>query len=230
MAIALYRAITEKHAFYSCETVGSDVTKQFIRDFKVNFFCNEFASNRNVFCHQFDNNRYLFPGCSYQGTIASMFNVDTKLGRLYVFDIQRTYREVYDHARRILHAKGMDVASTPQLVDQHTKDDNVSDIDNSVDIQDRMEKEIAERISEAITCRICMDQVINTSFTPCGHIASCYSCAEKYVPLTRLLATVFFLLIRIVLVFIRCETCPLCRTTITCISRIYLPVELHSSA
>lgn len=36
MAIALYRAITEKHAFYSCETVGSDVTKQFIRDFKVN--------------------------------------------------------------------------------------------------------------------------------------------------------------------------------------------------
>lgn len=34
-AVALYRAITEKHAFYSCETVGSDVTKQFIRDFKV---------------------------------------------------------------------------------------------------------------------------------------------------------------------------------------------------
>lgn len=35
IAISLYRAITEKHAFYSCETVGSDVTKQFIRDFKV---------------------------------------------------------------------------------------------------------------------------------------------------------------------------------------------------
>lgn len=35
IAIALYRSITEKHAFYSCETVGSDVTKQFIRDFKV---------------------------------------------------------------------------------------------------------------------------------------------------------------------------------------------------
>lgn len=35
IAIALYRAITEKHAFYSCETVGLDVTKQFVRDFKV---------------------------------------------------------------------------------------------------------------------------------------------------------------------------------------------------
>lgn len=36
IAIALYRSITEKHAFYSCETVGTDVTKQFIRDFRVN--------------------------------------------------------------------------------------------------------------------------------------------------------------------------------------------------
>lgn len=31
-ASGLYRAITEKHAFYSCETVGSAVTEQFIRD------------------------------------------------------------------------------------------------------------------------------------------------------------------------------------------------------
>lgn len=35
-ATCLYRAITEKHAFYSCETVCSDVTTQFIRDLKVN--------------------------------------------------------------------------------------------------------------------------------------------------------------------------------------------------
>lgn len=34
-ATCLYRAITEKHAFYSCETVCSDVTTQFIRDLKV---------------------------------------------------------------------------------------------------------------------------------------------------------------------------------------------------
>lgn len=35
IAAALYRAVTEKHAFYCCETVRSDVTKQFIRDLKV---------------------------------------------------------------------------------------------------------------------------------------------------------------------------------------------------
>lgn len=36
-ATCLYRAITEKHAFYSCETVCSDVTTQFIRDLKVSY-------------------------------------------------------------------------------------------------------------------------------------------------------------------------------------------------
>lgn len=35
LCAALYRAVTEKHDFYSCETVRSDVTTQFIRDFKV---------------------------------------------------------------------------------------------------------------------------------------------------------------------------------------------------
>lgn len=34
-ATAVYRALTEKHAFYSCETVRGAVTAQFIRDLKV---------------------------------------------------------------------------------------------------------------------------------------------------------------------------------------------------
>lgn len=38
-ASGVYRAITEKHAFYSCETVRSAVTAQFIRDLKVLFVC-----------------------------------------------------------------------------------------------------------------------------------------------------------------------------------------------
>ncbi|KAI8433060.1 hypothetical protein MSG28_013918 [Choristoneura fumiferana] len=32
---AVYRAVTERHAFYCCETVRSDVTEQFIRDLKL---------------------------------------------------------------------------------------------------------------------------------------------------------------------------------------------------
>lgn len=108
-----------------------------------------------------------------------MFNVYTKLGKLYVFDIQRTYREVYDNARRVLHAKGKDVAST-LLLNASNQTSNDSTYAND-DALIKMEKEVAERISEAITCRICMDQEIDTSFNPCGHIVSCNSCAKKYV-------------------------------------------------
>lgn len=71
VASSLYRALTEKHAFYSCETVRSAVTTQFIRDLK--------------------------------GTIVSIFNEDSSLGKKYVFDIRRTCREVYDNARRALY-------------------------------------------------------------------------------------------------------------------------------
>ncbi|XP_039299324.1 E3 ubiquitin-protein ligase MYLIP [Nilaparvata lugens] len=70
-ASAVYRALTEKHAFYSCETVRGAVTSQFIRDLK--------------------------------GTIVSIFNESTPLGKKYVFDIRRTCREVHDNARRALY-------------------------------------------------------------------------------------------------------------------------------
>jgi hypothetical protein len=38
-----------------------------------------------------------------KGTIFSLFNENTPLGKNYVFDIRRTCREVYDHTRRILY-------------------------------------------------------------------------------------------------------------------------------
>lgn len=115
-----------------------------------------------------------------------MFNVYTKLGRLYVFDIQRTYREVYDYARRVLHAKGIDVSTALKPTDECEPIDILPCETNggasptsSNEALHKMEKEVAERISEAITCRICMDREIDTSFSPCGHITSCNSCAEK---------------------------------------------------
>lgn len=200
IAISLYRAITEKHAFYSCETVGSDVTKQFIRDFKVCIAWRRNTCAFAVWCtntpwHILHAKQTLVDCVIYniaftfefsQGTIASMFNVHTKLGRLYVFDIQRTYREVYDHARRVLHAKGIDVTGALKAADENepidilpTELNGATSPTSSNEALHKMEKEVAERISEAITCRICMDREIDTSFTPCGHITSCNSCAEK---------------------------------------------------
>lgn len=55
-ATCLYRAITEKHAFYSCETVCSDVTTQFIRDLKVTsirvFFATRGRTNYFLNCRE----------------------------------------------------------------------------------------------------------------------------------------------------------------------------------
>lgn len=93
-----------------------------------------------------------------------MFNMYTKLGKLYVFDIQRTYREVYDHARRVLHSRGIDVTpsltTTTALDLEATNSFHSGDIFgttsnvNSEEMLHKMEKEVADRITEAITCRI----------------------------------------------------------------------------
>ncbi|XP_059607657.1 E3 ubiquitin-protein ligase MYLIP isoform X2 [Phlebotomus argentipes] len=182
-AHGLYRAITEKHAFYSCETVGSAVQTQFIRDLK--------------------------------GTIVSMFNEDTELGKRYVFDIQRTCREVYDNARRVLHSQGVDVGC---VEDEESQPDDLdsrlravaTDVSAVLAEQEakrgQMEKMVSDRISEAFTCRVCMDKAIDTMFAPCGHVACCRICAEM------------------------CDGCPLCRSTIDRINRIFLPAELRPSA
>uniref|UniRef100_A0A1L8DTG8 Putative e3 ubiquitin-protein ligase mylip n=1 Tax=Nyssomyia neivai TaxID=330878 RepID=A0A1L8DTG8_9DIPT len=178
-AHGLYRAITEKHAFYSCETVGSAVQTQFIRDLK--------------------------------GTFVSMFKEDTELGKRYVFDIQRTCREVYDNARRVLHAQGVDIRSSenPDEDLENRLSSVATDVGTVVAEEaarrGQMEKMVSDRISEAFTCRVCMDKAIDTMFAPCGHVACCRVCAEK------------------------CDGCPICRATIERVNRIFLPTELKAN-
>ncbi|XP_049533002.1 E3 ubiquitin-protein ligase MYLIP-A isoform X1 [Anopheles darlingi] len=174
-AASLYRAITEKHVFYSCETVRPIVTTQFIRDLK--------------------------------GTIVSMFNEDTELGKRYVFDIQRTCREVYDAARRTLHARGIEISNKAE---EH-KENPVAAMDRleetlrtQRETNAQLERLIDERIREAITCPICADGVIDTTFLPCGHMTACRACA------------------------VQCDRCPLCRSNIKSISKIFLPPLLRS--
>ena len=56
-----------------------------------------------------------------QGTIVSIFNEDTSLGKKYVFDIRRTCREVYDNARRALYQNsGSDGGSQVSLPSSNT--------------------------------------------------------------------------------------------------------------
>ncbi|CAD7012338.1 unnamed protein product [Ceratitis capitata] len=211
MAAGLYRSITERHAFYVCDKVRGVVTNQFTRDLK--------------------------------GTIASMFKEDTELGKRYVFDIQRTCREVHDQARRILHEKGIEAlnntavgsedlfenmlggGATPSMSasTSHSNDDVTSSaelhLDDITAVTDKLDMALREkekrdaaitrcveaRVSEAMTCKICMDREINTMFSPCSHVTTCAECAA------------------------RCIYCPNCRVKVTSTTRVYLPPELRIS-
>ncbi|GJQ82442.1 putative zinc ion binding protein [Trypoxylus dichotomus] len=162
-ASGLYRAITEKHAFYSCETVRSAVTEQFIRDLK--------------------------------GTIVSIFNEDSSLGKKYVFDIRRTCREVYDNARRALYQES-------QILSQ-IQESSVNGCEGK-ECKDSHER--LTRFLDAMTCRICMDNQIDTAFFPCAHIVACLTCAQK------------------------CDRCPLCRADIQESKKVFLPTMIAQSS
>ncbi|XP_013194436.1 E3 ubiquitin-protein ligase MYLIP [Amyelois transitella] len=132
-AAALYRAVTEKHAFYCCETVRSDVTEQFIRDLK--------------------------------GTIASIFNDSSTLGRRYVFDIRRTCREVHDRARRAAH-----------LAAHHEPRPRRR---SSASTDAKESRSRSRSAGETLACRVCMDNAMDTLFLPCRHVVCCEECAPR---------------------------------------------------
>lgn len=114
--------------------------------------------------------------CFFQGTIASMFDNNTKLGKLfYVFDIERTCREVHDHARRMLHSRGVDIKRRSGMKELTNGMKSLTTDDDKC----QLDKEVTNRIAEAFTCRVCMDSPIDTAFYPCGHVACCDVCADK---------------------------------------------------
>lgn len=110
-----------------------------------------------------------------------MFNVDTKSGRLYVFDIERTCREVHDHARRVLHLRGIEIFSQQSTEMPELSTDFDELIQNQIDCKAKMDAKVSERIAEALTCLICVDHSMNSIFVPCGHVLCCESCALRYV-------------------------------------------------
>ncbi|KAL5236121.1 hypothetical protein ACI65C_003531 [Semiaphis heraclei] len=137
-ANTLYRALTEKHAFYSCETVRGAVTSQYIRDLK--------------------------------GTIISIFNEDSPLGKKYVFDIQRTCREVHDNARRALYEKQNNVTPSSSSVVLSSPEPEPTTSQDSYKLA---------KLIDALTCRICMDATIDHVFFPCGHVIACGTCVKR---------------------------------------------------
>ncbi|XP_077363849.1 E3 ubiquitin-protein ligase MYLIP-A-like [Festucalex cinctus] len=174
-ASGLYRAITETHAFYRCDTVTNAVMMQYSRDFK--------------------------------GHLASLFlNENINMGKKYVFDIRRTSKEVYDHARRALYNAGaVDLTSrsggersppsrSPSRQDGSDDDDDCGSCQQSRALQERLHK-----LQEALLCMLCCEEQINAAFCPCGHLVCCRTCANQL------------------------QLCPVCRSEVEHVQHVYLP-------
>ncbi|MBN3321120.1 MYLIA ligase, partial [Atractosteus spatula] len=175
-ASGLYRAITETHAFYRCDTVTSAVMMQYSRDFK--------------------------------GHLASLFlNENINLGKKYVFDIRRTSKEAYDHARRALYRAGMvDLAprggrSAPGSPLKGPAEGGLTcaSCEGLSCQQSRALQERLQKLREALLCVLCCEEEINSAFCPCGHMVCCQSCASQL------------------------QLCPVCRSEVEHIQHVYLP-------
>ncbi|XP_021572333.1 E3 ubiquitin-protein ligase MYLIP [Carlito syrichta] len=176
-ASGLYRAITETHAFYRCDTVTSAVMMQYSRDLK--------------------------------GHLASLFlNENINLGKKYVFDIKRTSKEVYDHARRALYNAG--VVDLVSRSDQSPPNSPLKSSESSMNCssceglscqQTRALQEKLRKLKEAMLCMVCCEKEINSTFCPCGHTVCCESCAAQL------------------------QSCPVCRSHVEHVQHVYLPTH-----
>ncbi|XP_047240768.1 E3 ubiquitin-protein ligase MYLIP-A [Girardinichthys multiradiatus] len=175
-ASGLYRAITETHAFYRCDTVTNAVMMQYSRDFK--------------------------------GHLASLFlNEHINVGKKYVFDIRRTSKEVYDHARRALYNAGVvDLVSRTQSGERSSPSHSPSrdsqqdmGLDCSSCQQSRALQERLQKLKEALLCMLCCEEEIDAAFCPCGHMVCCQNCANQL------------------------QLCPVCRSEVEHVQHVYLP-------
>lgn len=122
----------------------------------------------------------------FKGHLASLFlNENINLGKKYVFDIRRTSKEVYDHARRALYNSGvvdlMSRSSDHSSPSRSPSRDNQQDegLDCSSCQQSRALEERLQKLREALLCMLCCEEEIDAAFCPCGHMVCCQTCANQ---------------------------------------------------
>lgn len=170
-----------------------------------------------------------------QGTIISIFNEDSTLGKKYVFDIRRTCREVYDNARRALYCESANINLPVEnnALEKH----NCGDCENS---QCKVKKKINITFEN-------IDMLfykwnywsiqnvfnINSTFMIIQDTRECLArlldAMLCRICMDRSLDTALFPCGHAVACLDcarRCERCPLCRADIDHCRTIYLPIEL----
>lgn len=122
-----------------------------------------------------------------KGHLASLFlNENINLGKKYVFDIKRTSKEVYDHARRALYNAGVvdlvsrgDHSPPNSPLKSSERGLNCSSCEGLSCQQTRVLQEKLRKLKEAMLCMVCCEMEINSAFCPCGHTVCCEGCAAQ---------------------------------------------------
>lgn len=124
----------------------------------------------------------------FKGHLASLFlNENINLGKKYVFDIRRTSKEVYDHARRALYnssvvdlvsrsvnGEGPSPPRSPGGDDGPDEGPDCGSCQQTRALQERLRK-----LREALLCMLCCEEEIDAAFCPCGHMVCCQGCANQ---------------------------------------------------
>ncbi|KAF3815343.1 hypothetical protein GH733_016725 [Mirounga leonina] len=144
-----------------------------------------------------------------KGHLASLFlNENINLGKKYVFDIKRTSKEVYDHARRALYNAG--VVDLVTRSEHSPPNSPLKSSESSMNCasceglscqQTRALQEKLRKLKEAMLCMVCCEEEINSAFCPCGHTVCCEGCATQL------------------------QSCPVCRSTVEHVQHVYLPTH-----
>ncbi|KAM6959447.1 E3 ubiquitin-protein ligase MYLIP-A [Aplochiton taeniatus] len=200
-ASGLYRAITETHAFYRCDTVTSAVMMQYSRDFKghlASLFLNE---NINL------GKKYVFDIRRtskevYDYARRALYNaglVDLVARAATSAPGQRTpssrsplHRNQHHHHHH--HHREEEDEEDQEEEEEDDEEEDCGSCHQSRELQERLRK-----LREALLCMLCCEEEINAAFCPCGHMVCCQTCANQL------------------------QLCPVCRSEVEHVQHVYLP-------
>lgn len=109
----------------------------------------------------------------FKAHLASLFlSESVDVGKKYIFDVQRTSKEVYDRARRTLFKSS--ALSPARQMSTEEEEGSCEGCRGTWALRDKLQS-----LQEALTCALCCDGEINTTFCPCGHMVCCQICAAQ---------------------------------------------------
>lgn len=111
----------------------------------------------------------------FKAHLASFFlNESVEVGKKYIFDVQRTYKEAYDRAQRTLINSPALSPVRRMSTEEEEEEGSCEGCRETYMLRDKL-----QRLQEALTCALCCDREISTTFCPCGHMVCCQLCAAQ---------------------------------------------------